>query len=129
MLFDLLDNLEWYLKLHPSVRVVIDIMDRSLPYEDAVGQHLVDGLNYQVLSYVTEAEGRIETAEMDQVHIMLEGEELFSLQAEHGPSVVFKSGVGTFIHVRMGESYRHRQILTSPMMAKKVIFKLTEPVS
>lgn len=126
MLIDLLDNLEWYRVLHPDVQTVIDILDRSLPYEDAAGQHSVDGLGYQVLAYVTNELGSLQIAGERQLHVVLEGEELFSLQDEKQPVVVSHLTTGSFVLVAKGETYRHQQVLTSECAVKKVIFKLPE---
>ncbi|NLE15381.1 MAG: DUF386 domain-containing protein [Spirochaetales bacterium] len=124
MLIDLLDNLEWYRVLHPQIQTVIDIMDRSLPYEDAPGQHSVDSLGYEVLSYVTSNEGIVHTAGEKELHVVLEGEELFSLQGERQPLVVTSFTTGSFVLVAKGETYRHRQVLATTGAVKKVIFRL-----
>ena len=126
MLIDLLDNLEWYRPLHPHIQAVIDIMDRSLPYEDVAGQHSVDGLGYEVLSYVTGNEGSLQTAGERQLHVVLEGEELISLQDEKQPLVVAHLTTGSFVLVAKGETYRHQQVLNGACAVKKVIFKLPE---
>ncbi len=129
MLIDLLDNLEWYRALHPAMQTVIDILDRSLPYEDAAGQHNVDGLGYQVLAYVTDDPGSLQTATERQLHVVLEGEELFSLQdGNKQPVVVSHLTTGSFVLVAKGETYRHQQVLNGTCAVKKVIFKLPESV-
>lgn len=126
MLLDLLDNLEWYRPLHPKMQTVIDILDRSLPYEDAVGQHRVDDLSYQILTYMTDEQGVLQSATERQLHVMLEGEELFSLQDDGQPLVVARFTVSSFVLVAKGEVYRHQQVLNTSCAVKKVVFRLPE---
>ena len=126
MLIDLLDNLEWYRPLHPKMQTVIDILDRSLPYEDAVGQHRVDDLSYQILTYMTDGRGILQTATERQLHVVLDGEEMFSLQDAGQPLVVACLTIGSFVLVAKGEVYRHQQILNTACAVKKVVFRLPE---
>ncbi len=125
MLIDLLDNLEWYRRLHPCVQTVIDILDRSIPYEDAIGQHKVDGQDYQVLAYITSEQGALQTADERELHVMLEGEELFSLQHEQQPVVAARFTTGSFVLLGKGETYRHQQVLGDRSAVKKVVFRLS----
>lgn len=129
MLFDLLDMLEWYRGLHPAWQTVIDILDRSLPYADEAGNHQVDGLSYQVLSYVSTDTGTAHTAEHDELHVILEGEEMCSLYQGDKAAVVVQCTTGMFILFKAGEQYRHGQQAASPTAVHKVIFRLPEPAA
>ncbi len=124
MLFDVLDNLEWYRALHPQMQGIIDIMDRSLPYDDLPGTYTVQGITYKVMTYTTSEHAVLQTAEEAQLHIILEGEELFSLQQEGKVCVVSQITTGMFVLVRAGETYSHQQNRNSAVAVKKVVFTL-----
>jgi beta-galactosidase beta subunit len=126
MLFDVLDKLEWYEKLYPSIGTVIDIMDRSLPYEDENGSHTVDGITYTVQTYVSKADATIEIASVPCMHIVLEGEEIIALEDEGKPSVVVMATAGRFVLFSQGEQYKRALHNGSPHTVKKVIFTLSE---
>ncbi|WP_320130318.1 hypothetical protein [uncultured Sphaerochaeta sp.] len=127
MIFDVLDNLEWYQKQYPSVARLIDIMDRSLPYEDADGTYCVDGIEYAVSSYISHSDGPIEEASFDCMHIVLEGEEMIALEEEGIPSVVALAIPGRFILLEKGEHYKPSLQNGVPQQVKKVIFTLAGP--
>ncbi|AEV31019.1 beta-galactosidase, beta subunit [Sphaerochaeta pleomorpha str. Grapes] len=127
MLFDVLDKLEWYQKLYPSIETIIDIMDRSLPYEDGDGSHCVDGIDYTVETYVTKSDAPIQAAFSDCMHIILEGEEVIALEEEGNPSVVAMATVGRFILFSKGDQYKSALQNGSPGTVKKVIFTLSGP--
>lgn len=124
MLFDILENLEWYLSLYPSLERVIGILDRSLPYQDEPGQYQVDGISYEVLSYPGGSYSMIKRADHTQLHCILEGEELFSLEEHEQPSVVIMATEGRFIILREGESYKNSMQMANDRSVKKVIFSL-----
>lgn len=126
MLIDLLDNLEWYRALHPNLQTIIDILDRSLPYEDGEGEHQVDGLSYLVMTYATSGRGVVKSAAERELHVVLEGEELFSLQDEGQPLVVSPLTTGSFVLLAKGEVYRHQMMLNTACQVKKVVFRLPE---
>ncbi len=129
MLVDLLDNLEWYRALHPAMQGIITIMDRSFPYDDEPGIYTVDDISYQVMGYESSVEGELDQAESNQVHIILEGEELFSLQRRESVEVVMQSTVGLFVLLRKGERFRHMQNRITQTKVKKVVFTLPDPLS
>ncbi|MBI9094453.1 MAG: hypothetical protein JEY71_06200 [Sphaerochaeta sp.] len=124
MLFDILENLEWYVGLYPSLKRVIGIMDRSLPYQDEVGAHQVDGISYEVLCYPTGSDSTIRQSEQSQMHCILEGEELLSLEENESPSVVIMATEGRFVILREGESYKNSMQMANDGVVKKVIFYL-----
>ncbi len=124
MLFDILENMEWYVKLYPTLKRVIGIMDRSLPYQDEVGIHQVDGITYEVLSYPGGSDSMIRRADHTQMHIILEGEELLSLEEKELPSVVIMATEGRFVILREGESYKSSMQMANDRNVKKVIFTL-----
>jgi beta-galactosidase beta subunit len=129
MLVDLLDNLEWYRALHPAMQGVITIMDRGLPYDDEEGFYTVDGIPYQVMAYESLVKGELGQAENNQVHILLEGEEILSLQREALVEVVTQCTTGLFVLLRKGERFRHKQNRTMQTKVKKVVFTLPDPAS
>jgi len=124
MLFDILENLEWYVSLYPSLKKVIGIMDRSLPYQDEPGAHQVDGISYEVLSYPGGGEGMIKRADHTQLHCLLEGEELLSLEEHEEPSVVIMATEGRFVILREGEFYKSSMQMANDKGVRKVIFFL-----
>jgi beta-galactosidase beta subunit len=124
MLFDILENLEWYVGLYPSLKRVIGIMDRSLPYQDEPGVHTVDGISYEVQSYLTGSDSMIRQSELCQMHCILEGEELLSLEENESPSVVIMATEGRFVILHEGESYKNSMQMANDGVVKKVIFNL-----
>ncbi|MDT4762808.1 hypothetical protein [Sphaerochaeta sp. PS] len=127
MVFDILENLEWYLSLYPSLQKVISIMDRSLPYKDGPGVHQCDGITYEVLSYPSGSDSSIRQAERTQLHCILEGEELISLEENEVPSVVLMATEGRFVVLRKGEFYKTSMQMANDKLVKKVIFTLDQP--
>jgi beta-galactosidase beta subunit len=124
MLFDILENLEWYVNLYPSLKRVIGIMDRSLPYQDEPGAHQVDGIFYEVLSYQGGSDSMIRRSDHTQMHCILEGEELLSLEENEAPSVVIMATEVRFVILREGESYKSSMQMANDRGVKKVIFTL-----
>jgi beta-galactosidase beta subunit len=124
MLFDILENLEWYVSLYPSLKRVIGIMDRSLPYQDEAGSYQVDGISYEVISYPGGSDSMIRRADQSQLHCILEGEELLSLEEDESPSVVIMATEGRFVILREGEHYKSSMQMANDRNVKKVIFKL-----
>ena len=129
MLVDLLDNLEWYRALHPAMQGIITIMDRSLPYDDKAGSYTVDGISYQVMEYESSVTGELDQASGNQVHILLEGEEILSLQREALVEVVTQCTIGMFVLFRKGERFRYKQNRNTQTKVKKVVFTLPDPAS
>ena len=124
MLIDLLDRLEWYRDTHPSWQRVIDILDRSLPYDDSDGEHFVDSVRYQVAAYRTTEEGSEAVAKENCLLVLLEGEELFSISEGKG---VFLSTVfteGRFIYLRKQERYKSGQTYSQENIVRRVMFFL-----
>ncbi|NLZ76665.1 MAG: DUF386 domain-containing protein [Spirochaetales bacterium] len=124
MLIDLLDRLEWYRDTHPLWQSVIDILDRSLPYDDPDGEHFIDTVRYQVETYRTTERGSEAVAEENRLLVLLEGEELFSLSEgeEVMLSTVFTEGL--FIYLRKGERYKSRQTYSQEKIVRRVVFFL-----
>jgi beta-galactosidase beta subunit len=126
MFFDVLDKLEWYEKLYPSIGKIIDILDRSLPYEDENGSYTVEGITYTVQTYVSKSDAEIEIASVPCMHIVLEGEEIIALEDEGKPSVVVMATAGRFVLFSKGEQYKSALHNGSQHTVKKVIFTLSE---
>lgn len=126
MLTDLLDNLEWYTPLYPKMQAVIDILDRSIPYDDEPGEHQVDGVSYKVATYLTDEVGMVNQAKGSELHMVLEGAELFSLQQDGQPVAALHLSSGIFVIVHKDEQYRSAQDLSGSAVVKKAIFRLSE---
>ncbi|NCC64273.1 MAG: hypothetical protein EOM15_06425 [Spirochaetia bacterium] len=124
MVFDVLDCLEWYRTVHPRMQQAIDILDRSSVYDQSKGTYTVDGLTYRIETYLTDAAGILLQAGEDEVQVVLEGEELFSLQLDARPELVFLLTTGMFVFVRKDEVYRCRQDIAEAKAVKKVVFSL-----
>lgn len=129
MVLDGLDFLEWYRSLHPDMQQVIDILDRGEVYEQEKGTYQVEKVDYQIQTYTTNELGTLVEAAQDQLQVVLEGEELFSLQSNESPELVSTLTTGMFVFTRRGEVYRRRQSVSGVKAVKKVVFNLTQPVS
>ncbi|NCC63648.1 MAG: hypothetical protein EOM15_03190 [Spirochaetia bacterium] len=122
MVQDVLDCLEWYRALHPQMQQAIDILDRALVYDQSKGTYEVDGLVYRIETFLTNEKGVMQQAKEDQLMVILEGEELFSLQSDSTVQMVCLFTTGMFVFVRKDEVYRCNQDITEPKAVKKVIF-------
>jgi beta-galactosidase beta subunit len=127
MVFDILDRLEWYRDQYPSIDRIVGILDRSLPYDDEIGPHRVDGIDYVVSAYVTESDSPEEVVESDSMHIVLEGEEVMALEQEDHPVAVLMATPGRFVILSKGDRCKSALQNGSPMAVKKVVFTLSDP--
>ncbi|MDY4609576.1 MAG: YhcH/YjgK/YiaL family protein [Sphaerochaetaceae bacterium] len=149
MLFDTLDNLELYIPVLPKLKKVIEVMDRSLPYDAEPGAYTTDDpdVRYVVSAYMTSAEPkRFESHRKEtDVQIVLEGQELMALtwreladQAspydpdndcvflDGDPTVVIQATIGRFAIFLPGEPHKSGVALGDPSAVKKVVFKIKD---
>lgn len=124
MVTDILDRLEWYQSLHSRWQTVIDILDRSLPYEASDGDHLTDSIPYRVQTYRTTAGGQREVASSNQLIVLLEGQELFSIQDDEHLGLVTFFTEGRFIYLQSGEAMKWGQHANEESEVRKVTFFL-----
>lgn len=84
IVFDTLSELESYEGVFPSIRTIIDVMDRSLPYEQGDGEYDTpekSSVRYVIDSFLTSDKG-FEAVKVPGKHVMeivLEGDEMISL--------------------------------------------------
>ena len=125
MAFDTLDNLEGYTSLSSHLTSLIDVLDRSLPYDQKVGRYVYpddEGVEYEVSAFLT-GSGFSKALEMDKtyVEITLEGESVSSV----GESV-FRLLEGRFLLLK-GEGEIKRGISPDlPKSVKSVLFTLDD---
>lgn len=149
MLFDTLDNLELYVPVLPKLKKVIEIMDRSLPYDAEPGSYSTDDpdVRYVVSAYMTSFEPKKFESHRKEtdVQIVLEGQELMALtwreladQAspydpdndcvflDGEPTVVIQATQGRFVVFLPGEPHKPGVALGEPSAVKKVVFKIKD---
>lgn len=66
----------------------------------------------------------IRRADHTQMHCILEGEELLSLEQNEEPAVVVMATEGRFVILREGEFYKSSMQMANDRGVKKVVFKL-----
>ena len=104
MVFDILSELESYENSFPEIRNVIDIMDRSLPYEKGEGTYSCpenDRVTYSVNEILTSDKGISFNVEANHsaLIITLEGEQVVS---SNDVDKVFILNEGRFLLVNEG---------------------------
>ena len=104
MVFDILSELESYENSFPEIRNVIDIMDRSLPYEKGEGTYSCpenDRVTYSVNEILTRDKGISFNVEANHsaLIITLEGEQVVS---SNDVDKVFILSEGRFLLVNEG---------------------------
>lgn len=97
MIFDTLSQLESYAGVFPQISTIIDVMDRSLPYEQGDGKYDTpekSDVSYVLDSFLSSDKG-FEAEEYPGKKIMeivLEGDEIISLEGS-----VFRMQPGRFL--------------------------------
>jgi hypothetical protein len=124
MILDLLDHLEWYRGIHPSMQQIIDLLDRGEVYEQEPGSYSEGGIAWQITEVFSGAIAVAEQASCAQLQIILEGEELFCITGSHGVKSAGKLTTGLFVYLRAGETFSHLQAWDTQHLIKKVIFYL-----
>ena len=104
MVFDILSELESYENSFPEIRNVIDIMDRSLPYEKGEGTYSCpenDRVTYSVNEILTSDKGISFNVEANHsaLIITLEGEQVVS---SNDVDKVFTLSEGRFLLLNEG---------------------------
>lgn len=122
IVFDTLDNMELYRPLKAELQHVIDIMDRSLPYDETPGDYKCpenDKVTYRVDAFLSgkgfeylPAEGKL------TMEIVLEGESLTTLDGDN----VFSMAPGRFLLYSDGYKVKRGVEKTLPFSVKSVIF-------
>ncbi len=125
IIFDTLSELESYLPAVPLLKHVITIMDRSLPYEETVGEYTCkeeSKVTYQVDAFLSSDKGISFTVPsgMQKVLIALEGEEIISCEDS---STVLVMSEGRFALLGEGH-YKKGMTRSLPEAVKDVIFNL-----
>ncbi len=124
MIRDLLDHLEWYMGLDEKMGALIDFLDRGVVYEQEAGSHVDGVLRYAIVGYTTDETGAEAVAESNELQILLEGEELFSVRRGAEVALVTTNTVSMFLFLKGGDVYRYKQSTDGPRYVKKVIFFL-----
>lgn len=123
--FDTLDNLEGYIALSGHLQSLIDIMDRSLPYDAKVGKYVYEDdkkVSYEVSAFLT-GSGFTVPLELDKtyVDITLEGDSISSVGEN-----VFRLSEGRFLLIR-GERELKRGIAPDlEKSVRSVLFSIEE---
>ena len=120
MIFDTLDYLEAYKPVVNHMQTIIDILDRSLPYEEDVGRHVSSedkDLVYIIDSHLSSSKGfEAELNEgKDVMEIVLEGEEIVSVSGS-----VVRLSPGRFL-IYSGDEKARRGIAESLPVAFKAV--------
>ena len=123
MVFDILSELESYENSFPEIRNVIDIMDRSLPYEKGEGTYSCpenDRVTYSVNEILTSDNGISFNVEANHsaLIITLEGEQVVS---SNDVDKVFILSEGRFLLVNEGV-WRMAMTPNLPAQIKYCIF-------
>jgi beta-galactosidase beta subunit len=124
MVIDLLDHLEWYVSLHPRMQALIELLDRGEVYEQAEGTYEHRGIDYQILYQQSSERGHDDRAKGTEVHVLLEGEEIFSIHDEWATRLVTTFTEGQFVLLSEGERYRSNQTVSTSRQNKRGIFTL-----
>lgn len=124
MVFDTLAELESYEGAFPAIRTIIDVMDRSLPYEEGAGTYTPpenSSVSYIIDDFLSSSKGFV--AEIHQgrtvMEIVLEGDEIIQVEGS-----VFRMQPGRFLiysgssPVKRGLSYT----LPAPVKAVRFVF-------
>ena len=103
MVFDVLSQLESYQNTFSEIQNVIDIMDRSLPYDQKEGTYVCpenSNVSYSVSTILTSDKGILLKVDKKAIVITLEGEMVVSSK---DVDKVFILSEGRFILVDEGE--------------------------
>ena len=123
IIFDTLDNLELYLSVKPELRHVIDIMDRSLPYDQKPGSYECPenkDVRYEVKAYLTKADGYVPPLSEGKLNleIILEGESVTSIDGDN----VFRMAPGRFLITDGSQPLKRGMTQNLPVSVKSVVF-------
>lgn len=125
IVFDTLSQLESYVGVFPAVRTIIDVMDRSLPYDQGNGHYETpekSDVKYIIDTFLTSDKGFESEHFPAQIvmEIVLEGEEMISISG-----AVFRMSTGRFIIYSGEESVKRGLAYTLPEHTKAVRFIFT----
>ena len=91
-IFDTINDLESYLAVVPNLDKLIDILDRSLPYEMTNGSDMTSGIKYKVETYNAKEKGFFIPNENCVLILTLDGRQMVT--TEEG---VFVLNEGSFL--------------------------------
>ena len=149
MVFDTLDQLEMYIPVLPSIRLIADIMDHDDLYDMAPGSYKTKDpkVTYKILEYMTSAADRPFEYHKDHSDLMvvLSGQELMSTswrelknqsisydqKTDTGyfnaePISVLQASQGRFAIFFPGEPHKSGVAAGEPSPVKKVVFKIED---
>ena len=149
MVFDTLDQLEMYIPVLPSIRLIADIMDHDDLYEMPCGTYRTkdEKVYYTISEYMTSASDRPFEYHTNEstVMIVLKGQELLStswremkkeslsFDKEKGlgfvqgePISVLQATQGRFAVFFPGELFKSGVAMGESSLVKKVVFKVEE---
>ena len=120
--FDTLSQLESYEGAFPAIRTIIDVMDRSLPYEEGDGRYDTpekSNVKYIIYSFLNSDKGfKAEKHEGKNVmEIVLEGDEIVSIDGS-----VFRLSSGRFLLYGGDEDARRGLAYALPEHTRAVRF-------
>ena len=121
MVFDTLSELESYEGAFSEIRTIIDVMDRSLPYDQGAGRYKTpeeSTVSYIIETFLTSSKGF--EAEKDGgrvMEIVLEGDEMVSIDGS-----VFRLQPGRFLLYDPSENIRRGLSYALPEHTKTVRF-------
>ena len=122
IVFDTLSELESYEGVFSEIRTIIDVMDRSLPYDQGAGRYDTpekSDVSYIIDEFLTSQRGfPAETHDGNLVmEIVLEGEELISVSGS-----VFRMETGRFLIYSGSDKVQRALMYSLPVHTKAVRF-------
>ncbi len=122
IVFDTLSQLESYEGVFPAIRSIIDVMDRSLPYDQGPGSyetHEKSDTSYIIDAFLTSDKGFPATGGGDKnvMEIVLEGDEIVSVDGS-----VFRLQPGRFLIYRGNADVKRAVSYALPEHTKAVRF-------
>lgn len=124
IVFDTLDNFEAYNPINGNLVHLVDVMDRSLPYDQVPGSYRCpedDKVAYKVEAFVSGDGKRFRPASGRLfVEIMLEGEAITSLDGDN----VFKLTPGRFLLYTSDYEVHSQVCINLPVACKSVLFEM-----
>ena len=121
IVFDTLSQLESYEGVFPEIRTIIDVMDRSLPYEEGDGKHKTpeeSNVSYIIDTFLTSSKGfESDLEDCSVMEIVLEGDEIVAIDGS-----VFRMQPGRFLLYSASRSVKRGLSYSLPEHTKAVRF-------
>lgn len=122
IVFDTLDKLEDYVGLRSGLGHVIDVMDRSLPYDEGPGEYMCpedEKVTYKVDAFLSGKGFELVPKQgMFTLEIILEGECLTSIDSDN----VFSMAPGRFLLFSDEHKIKRGMTKNLPVSVKSVVF-------